>query len=129
MKVRGFTEADYTEVAKWWVAHGWQPVPPGSLPIIGMIVESPKNKLCAGWIYQTDSDIAWLEWVVGNPEADKMERSEALDMLVQSLLRAAKERGHSAIFTTLRHERLIERYKKHGFKVTDENMTCMIGRI
>jgi hypothetical protein len=119
-------EKDYKTLCEWWSGHeGWPAIPEVFLPKVGLIVDG----LCAGFLYQTDSGFAWLEWVVGNPQADKEARSEALDLLVKELLRVAKELGFQAVFSAIKHPGLLERYEKFGFNVTDRGMNHGIWRI
>lgn len=122
MAPRSFTSADYPVVCQWWTARQWPQIPLMMLPRRGFIVDG----YCAGFLYLTDSPIAWLEWVVSNPDSDKIERQKALDNLISSLLNAAKEAGCKAVFSAANHPGLIERYKSHGFQVSDTGMTHVL---
>jgi hypothetical protein len=117
---------DYAHVSAWWQAQNWPVIPQEMLPSTGLIVESEGEKLAAGFLYKTDSKIAWLEFLVGNPESDKMKRRQALDALIQGLCDEARESGFTRIFTSAQHPGLIERYKGHGFMETDKNMTNLV---
>lgn len=130
MEIRKFDpETDYVTCTSWWRKHSWPAVPLDLLPKTGLMVEDNGVKLAAGWLYLTDSRFAVLEWVVGNPEASKYDRSTALDLLLISLKDAAKEAKVTTIFTSTEHQGLIDRYRGHGFIETDQKMTNLIARI
>lgn len=113
---------DYLDICSWWLKHNWPIINYEMLPSTGFIVEG----YCAGFLYKNDSKLAILEFIVSNPEADKQKRSEALDLLLQALINEAKESGYKAIFSSLSHPGLIDRYVKHGFEVTDTTMTNLM---
>lgn len=115
-------QKDYEMLAKWWLHHGWGDVPAIILPKEGFIV----NEICAGFIYQTDSKIAWIEYIVSDPASEKEYRAQSLDILIDNLIKRAKELGFLVAFATLEHPALIERYKKHGFVIGDSKVTNMI---
>ena len=124
MNIRPYNFGDYPEVSSWWKAHDWPVLDPKMLSEEGLVVEG----LCAGWLYKTNSCIALLEWVVGNPEADKMARSEALDLLITKAKKMAKDQGYTLLFTFTSHPALVTRmHEKHDFKITDTNMTNLVG--
>jgi hypothetical protein len=116
---------DYQTVCGWWEAHGWPQLPTNLLPANGFIVEG----LCAGFLYKTDSAFAILEFVVGNPSSDKIERGEALKVLIERAIESAREQGALVVFTSTEHPSLIEHYQTRGFVVTDKNMTNLVRRI
>lgn len=129
MTIRPYREADHTDLCAWWTAHKWAPLPPELLPPTGFLVETDQMKLAAGFLYKTDGGWALLEFIVSNPLSDKMERSEALDVLIPALIFEAQKAGMKALFTTSDHPSLIERYKKHGLSVSDTGVTHLVRRL
>lgn len=125
MKSRLVTELDYPMLYRWWLEHKFPPPPLEALPKVGVIVED----CAAGFIYQTDSCIAWLEWIVVDPTCDKIKRRQALDGLVKELSQLAKEKGYKTLFSSSVHPGLIERLKQAGFMVGDNNTTQLIRNI
>ena len=125
MIIRPYTELDYWTLAAWWTDHDWPCLDPEMLPKTGFIVEG----VCAGFLYKTDSKIAWLEYIISNPKSDKEERNKGLDLVITELCNEAKKCGFEAIFTSSSHDKLINRYKNHGFISTDESMTHFIKRV
>jgi hypothetical protein len=125
MDIREFNKIDYYLICEWWTAHKWNAPSYLMLPKTGFIIEG----LCAGFLYKTDSEIAWLEFVISNPKSDKELRNEALNILIEKLINEAKQSGFKVIFTSVEHTKLIDRYKNHGFVETDKSMTNMIKRL
>lgn len=116
-------DKDYGDLETWWLAQDWTPVQRQFLPKLGLI----EPGLAAGFLYLSDSGgMAWMEWIVGNPEADYEERGKALDQIIEGLAAAAAHAGAKAIFTSASHKRLIERYKEHSFMLTDSNVSHFI---
>lgn len=129
MIIREFTEADYPTYTTWLALHNWPLIPRDMLPRTGVIVEVDGINTCAGFLYNTDSNIAWLEYVVANPLCDKLIRDKALDSLIPALLERAKGMGKSAVFSSIEHPGLIKRYQKHGGIIADSGVTNFIWRI
>lgn len=125
MNIRLFQPSDYSLISSWWKDHEWPSIPLTFLPKTGIIVDD-----CAvGFLYCTDSKICLLEFVLVDPNADKVRRRTALDVLINEASELAKELGFEAIFASLSHKGLIARYEKHGFKVTDQSTTNLIRMI
>jgi hypothetical protein len=115
----------YNKIREWAARRDFTIPAPEYLPETGYI----NNNHCAGFLYKTDSKICWLEWVVSNPDSPKEERNLALNELIDKLCDDAQKLGFKAIFTSVEHEGLLERYKKLGFNTTDKSMTNMIRRL
>ncbi len=130
MKARIFDKAsEYLEVVEWWKKHGWAPVPVEYLPAIGIVIEDDKHKYCVGWLYLMGAPIAWMEWIVTNPNAPAIRRAKALSVLVDTVLNIAKDSGVKVVFSSVKHEGLEGLYKKKGFSVTDTDVTHLIARL
>lgn len=126
MQIRKYVSSqDYFSIAVWWNEQKWTSIPQDHLPEHGFIVEG----IAAGFLYKTDSKFALLEFVIANPSTSKEERSEALDLIIDNLLNLAKELEFKSVFSSITHPKLVNRYKEHGFTVTDENMTNLIRRV
>jgi len=125
MVLRKVEITDYPTLASWWRARDWSVPSYDMLPATGMIVDG----VAAGFLYRTDSKICWLEFVISNPESDKSDRSQALNLIIDDLLSQAKESGFKSVFTSLEHPGLIQRYEDFGFLITDTKMSNMIKRL
>jgi hypothetical protein len=129
MEIKPYNTQYYGTLSFWWQLHGWPAIPETSLPKTGIVVEVEGKPVVAGFLYNTDSNIAWLEMVVGNPLCDKIVRSNALDILIPALLAEAHKLGKSIVFSSLEHPALLERYKKFGAVEADTNITNVIWRL
>lgn len=123
--IKRFEHSDYPLLVEWWKSHKWPSVPQECLPQIGFIV----NDLCAGFLYQTDSSICIMEWIIADKKSDLVKRRESLDILIATLSNEAKNLGFKHIFTSTPHTSLISRYKKLGFNQTDTNVTNLLRSI
>lgn len=117
MTSRQYTEDDYALICSWWTKRGFPCIAAALLPQNGVIVDEK----AAGFLYSTDSGVAWLEWVVSDP--DSAPTGEAVQQVVYELVEAAKQLGFSVILTTTNHAGLIAKYTKAGFTVGDVEMT------
>lgn len=125
MIFRNYINSDYWTLASWWNAHNWPCPDQEMLPETGFIVED----VCAGFLYKTDSKIAWLEFIISNPKIEKEKRTQSLDLVISALCEEAKKLGFKVIFTSVQHKKLIQRYENHGFIVADNDMKNMVKRI
>jgi hypothetical protein len=120
-----FAEKHYEDVTTWWKRYDWPVIPLKTLPPAGFIVEG----VCATWLYELDSNIAMLEWTVANKEVNFLYRSQALNCLIDHVLKYAKDKGYEHVFTTANHPGLIERLQGRGFMVTDKGVTHLMARV
>jgi len=125
MKFRWVGPHDREMLVGWWKKHDFPPPPERYLPQVGIIVD----ECAAGWLYETGTPLAWVEWVVGDPDCDKLKRRQALGGLLVTLLQIAKTKGITDIFTSSNHPGWIETLKENGFIVADNNVTQLIRRI
>lgn len=130
LKTRIYKPEDYETLASWWDKHPqWKPVPEEWLPKVGFVVDSDGSPICAGFLYFTNSTIAWLEYIVSDPDSDKETRSEAVDVLINQLTTQAIKVGFKVHFTSVGNpafqKRLVE---KHQYEVGDTNVTQLFRR-
>lgn len=117
-------------LSQWWTKQQWPEIDPAFLPDTGFIVSSlGHGPLAAGFVYKTNSKLWFFEWIVGDPDAPKQERSEALNQLINYVIKWSKSQGASALMTMTQHKGLISRLGDAGFAVTDEAMTHVVRRL
>jgi hypothetical protein len=93
-----------------------------------MIVAYHENRpVCAGFIYLSDSKIAWLEWVVADNEAEKAVRSIGIDTVLMGAKLAGQFLGAGAMFTSSKNQSLNKKLKEK-FLESDSNMSHFIWR-
>lgn len=131
MEVRYLSENDYeTILTEWWKGWRWTPPSREMLPqngTGGVIVSIDGEDICAGFIYFTNSSMAWLEYIVSNPSyKERGNRKIALKKLINVLSSLANDNGFKYIYTSLKNKHLIDRYSECGFISGDSNCQEMI---
>ena len=82
-ETRLLNENDYDEIlVKWWKDWGWEAPPKDFLPengTSGLIVFDGDEPICAGFIYLTNSEVAWVDWIISSKTYNtKPNRKEAI---------------------------------------------------
>lgn len=121
-----FEDSHYPMLCEWWESHKWPVMPRQFLPQTGIISKKDDVYLCAGFLYKTDSDLCWLEYLISNRQGLREYHSEGVDKCIEALLNEAKRSQFKAVFTSCRNKPLISRYEKHGFGISDSEMTNLI---
>ena len=125
---------DYNEtLVKWWKDWDWAPPPRDFLPEDGkggIMILDKETPVCAGYIYNTNSKVAWVEWVISNKEyTHKENRKQALKLLIDTLNNMCKDIGKEYCYALLKHEGLIKMYEELGYKKGDSYTVEMIKKI
>lgn len=130
MKTRIVKEDDYNNIlCGWWKDWRWTPPPFDFLPKTGVIVSKDGVDVCAGFIYFTNSKVAWLEFIVSNFNYREKDRGEIINFTINILSELAKDNGFNYLYASLKNKSLIERYKENGFEQGDSNCQEMIRNI
>ena len=121
MEVRIVSSEDYNEkLVKWWKDWRWS-CPPNEdmLPIdtkMGIMISHEGVDICAGFLYITNSKIAWIEYIVSNFEVkNRVLRSDSITYLISVLSDIAKNSGFKYIYTSLKSQSLAKSYIECGF--------------
>ena len=118
---RVLTKEDYTTLVSWWKQHKeWQPVPRNMLPengTGGLMIERNGKPLVAGFLYLTNSKVAWTEWIVGDP--NQRGKKEATTLLIESLENIARDTGAEIILSIGRNETIKKIHRNLGYAVDD----------
>jgi len=135
LKVARITEYDYPVFCEWWKFFRF-PAPHldflpnnglGGLKVYLLKENRETEDICAGYLYETNSKVAWLEFVVSNPNIrDKKIRHEAIVDLIRYLTVDAKNKGYEYVFASLKNENLIEKYKEVGYSESKGHVEMVI---
>ena len=131
LTIKSIKSTDYQDIlVKWWEDWGWDAPPKDFLPeegTGGLMVWDDDMPVCAGFVYVTNSQVAWLDWIISNKSyRKKPQRKNALLMLIESLSNVSKGSGASYAYALLKHNSLIELYKENGFIKGDVYSSEMI---
>lgn len=124
MNIRSFDfDKDYLTICSWYRSYDKQPPYKTALSKTGYIVED----ICVGFLYKTDSNIAFIEGYISNPKSDKNIKHKALDLITENLIMDAKDNGFKTIISMSNNKHVINMMKNFNYEITD--YTCGIRRL
>lgn len=127
MQVQEFIpEKHYQTLVDWWTGHKWPRIPLESLSKTGLVCYVDETPVCSAFLYKSDSDISWLEWLLCDPKANRKYRSDCLNYIIEQIEKLSVESGHKFLFTSISHPSLQSRLEKKGFTVSDTNVTNLL---
>lgn len=129
--VRELDETDYDNIlVDWWRQWGWEPPQRDFLPNNGkggIIVYDNDTPICAGYMYITNSKVAWVDWIISSKQyTKKPQRKDAIKLLVSTLTEVCKKTGSKYIYALIKNRNLIETYEKLGYIKGDSYTSEMI---
>jgi hypothetical protein len=129
--IRELNESDYDNIlVDWWKQWGWEPPQKDFLPDNGkggIIVYDQDTPVCAGFMYITNSKVAWVDWIISNKEyAKKPHRKDAIKLLVSTLTGICKNTGSKYVYALIKSRHLIETYEQLGYIKGDRYTSEMI---
>lgn len=92
-----------------------------TLPTTGLIVEGGG----AIFMYETNSNMCFVECFIVNKELARQDKEEVLDALGDVSIHLMKEKGFKYMATYTRHQAVVDRAKKHGYHVNEHNYQCI----
>lgn len=96
---RGF----YEIAKKWWEEREWFVPPPERLSTLGVMAYYEDKPICAGWIYQTDSSMAVIGFIIADDSRGR-KKKEVLAYLITTLEEFAKNLGFETVFMPMEAE-------------------------
>lgn len=100
----------FEEIRRWNEARK-EVITPDALPQTGFIIPGK----AAGFLYRTDSCLAWIEGLVASPKLSKEERSQAIDAVVLSVSEAARQLGFKVLLGYTVLDAVVKRAERLGF--------------
>jgi GNAT superfamily N-acetyltransferase len=130
MDIRVIDECDYDDILiGWWKDWGWDAPTKDFLPnngTGGLIVSHEGTPICAGFIYNTNSKVCWVDWIISNKDYRGDDRGEAISLLIAALTQSATAMGAKYIYALIKNQSLIETYQAFGFTKGDSYVGEMI---
>jgi len=112
MDVRRFQTLDLITINAWYARRGLRTLHERELSQAGFIVPG----VAAVFLYGTDSNFAFIENLISNPDRAPGVRKEAIDMLVDATEKEAKALGYDRILFLSEHKQVFDHGKRHGFE-------------
>ena len=133
LEIRSLLDTDYQEIlVSWWEQWNWVAPEKDFLPDDGkggMIVFDGDTPICAGFIYVTNSKVAWVDWIVSNKEYRiKGKRKEAIKILIESLTNVCKNIGSKYVFSNNNNRFLINYFVESGYIIGCKNSVELIKK-
>jgi hypothetical protein len=123
LQVRGLQESDWENLQSWWKWWRWPEVSKETLPLNGLgglMVYKGDTLIASGFLYLSNSKVAWLDWVISNPNYKETDRKQAIELLINSLEEVARQQDYSIIISITKSKPLIETHKKLGYTVDEK---------
>lgn len=131
LTLRKLNEKDYEDILlKWWSDWNWKAPEKDFLPdngVGGIIVFDEEIPVCAGFMYLTNSSVAWIDWIISNKQyRKKPQRKEAIQLLIAALTNIAKDSGSKYGYALIKNNSLIDVYEDFGYIKGDSYTSEMI---
>lgn len=116
MKARYYLEEDYDVLVKWWRFWRFPAPSKTNLPTIGVIISEGGIDVVCGFLYLTNSDMCWIEFIVSNPDVKENEvRENCIKECINELCEVAKKMNYKVAYTSLKNQNLQNKYLSCGF--------------
>ena len=109
--IREIQRSDFKQISEWVEHRGGVPINPDYYPEYGLIAED----IACGFMFATNSKVAFLDGFISNPAASITEVNHAINRLVVQLEEDAKESGFDRIIVMTRVPSINKRAKKLGY--------------
>lgn len=111
--VRRYVDGDFDQIQEWLKRRQMKVFHPNILPKAGFIVD----EVAAMFLYETDSDICYLENLVSNPYINSEARDHAISLIVEAAFAYAVMQGFKFVMSITDHPQVIKRAIRSGAKV------------
>ncbi len=134
LTVRNLTELDYSKhLVQWWEDWNWVAPVKEFLPDSGkggVMVLDNDIPVCAGFIYMTNSKVAWVDWIISNKNYKvKPNRKMAIKLLIKTLTQMCRDLGFTFSYALIKNNSLMDTYKDLGYSEADQYNKEMIKKL
>ena len=119
-QIRKIKEKDYDLLVSWWKEWGWDAVPKDMLPSNGgdgIMLEKDVKPIIAGFVYFGYDNIAWLDYIVADKNAERLTRAKSLINLLEVVEELVKKAGKKYIITVTDNKSLMSTFVKKNWYV------------
>lgn len=115
----------FEEIRSWLSGYGIDPLPREFFPPTTFVVPG----IAAVSLYLTDSSMAYLERLIGNPGIDKQLRDRGLDIVMDHAADVAAEAGARLLVSTTQAPAVTARFERHGFGVHGQGFSVLTASL
>jgi hypothetical protein len=114
-------ELHFEEILRWNQARK-EVLTADILPQTGYIIPGK----AAGFLYRTDSAVAWIENLVASPGLSREERSQAIDAIVKAVSTEARRLGFKMLLGYTVLDAVVKRAQRLGFSHAEGNFQLVV---
>ena len=122
--IRPVRVEDYPTLIKWWEHYKDIEVPDsGLLPnkgLGGFVVEKEGKIIAAAYVYLTNSDIGYVDYLISDPDYMNRDRYEMIIDLIQTCSEVALEEGCRMVWAMTTYKGVVSRCQELGYNVLPE---------
>lgn len=125
--IRNIEMKDYDIINNWWESSPYEKPPLFVLPnngLGGIIVEKEKP-IAVGYIYMTNSKIAYIDYIVSNPNYKAKDRYDAIILLISHCINHAYDMGCERVWGMSNVKGIINRGVDVGCETTTQDYTII----
>ena len=112
--LKRYSAKDYGLIRDWASMRQENAIDAKYLPKLGLVSQG----VAVGFLQQTNTPIAYLEFFMTNPQANAFKRGKALQDIAKGLLEIAKTKNIDIVQMNSKHASLLHLGKTLGFKET-----------
>lgn len=111
-----FKVGDYPQINKWFVERCGYEIPWEIIPKTGFLVDDT----ACGFIYLTNSKVAFLDLFVSNKNRPKEDRKRAIQLIVDKIIELAQSREVTMLMCNTKNEQIKQYAIANGFNCGGE---------
>lgn len=124
--INAIEKTDYDKFVEWWRWARFPAPTKNLLPNQGLgglkLTNEEGVDVAVGFLYDTNSDISWLEFVTLNPSIkDKELRKEIKKEIIYYLTLHAEQKGYKAVFSSVKIEALRDSFIENGYIMSKQD--------
>lgn len=118
---------DLDNFNSWRLYHKCTKVDSHELPEIGFVVSDGDLDIAIGFIIKTDTSRCIFAFPVVNPQANKKQRQDGLDLLIKAVVSWQELSGYKSLYSWTNKSKQAQRLIENGFLEYDSNVKHFLG--
>ena len=119
--IRPVKAEDYDTLIEWWESYDHMLVPNQELlpenGQMGLAIEKDGRMIAAAFVYLTNSDMGYIDFMVSDPGYKGRDRFEMITMLIEACSELAIELGCRIIWAMTTYDGVIKRCKELNYDI------------